>query len=594
MADTTYTWDLVGRDRGASKAFKDVGRAADEAHPRAARLGELFGGALAKGIGVGVKALKAGAVGIAGLGAVAVGLAPQLMDMAVRAEAATNKFATVFGDYAGDMEQSADMFSEKLGMSMAQTKGLMAGFGDLLTPMGFTGDKLMNLTDQSTKLTAALSLWSNGTKSAADVADIMNDALTGQYDSLLSLGVQLDQDTIKQILHKEGKDKLTGAALKQATAEAALAEITRQSSNALTSYDKGTNKLAQSKLKLQANIEDLKDRIATALIPVFIAATTWASEKLVPALARFGDWMSSTGIPTAQKFAQEVGPKIVAAFKGVVSFGAAVLGFYRDHTTLINSGAVAIGTMVAALKTWQTATTVMKGAQLALNLMMAANPIGVVVVALAGIAAGLVYAYQTSESFRNGVHALWGVVRDVFASMVDKVLGFAGVFVHAADWAFGWIPGIGPKLHESAVKFDEFRDSVNRSLRGISDQDVAVKVRVLVNGRQASGNLIRSGGQIGVHVGSGTAIFGASGGIINRPTMLLAGEAGPEALVPLDKSAGNGPLPAAGLGGGDTYVLNYYGAAGANPKAQAEEIERVLRKGRSAGWRPQVLQVKGA
>jgi hypothetical protein len=42
---------------------------------------------------------------------------------------------------------------------------------------------------------------------------------------------------------------------------------------------------------------------------------------------------------------------------------------------------------------------------------------------------------------------------------------------------------------------------------------------------------------------------GARGAIVNRPTVALIGEAGPEAVTPLDKTRGNGPLPGGGSGG---------------------------------------------
>ena len=41
---------------------------------------------------------------------------------------------------------------------------------------------------------------------------------------------------------------------------------------------------------------------------------------------------------------------------------------------------------------------------------------------------------------------------------------------------------------------------------------------------------------------------GATGGIVTRPTVALIGEAGPEAVVPLNRTAGSSPLPA-GIGG---------------------------------------------
>ena len=63
-------------------------------------------------------------------------------------------------------------------------------------------------------------------------------------------------------------------------------------------------------------------------------------------------------------------------------------------------------------------------------------------------------------------------------------------------------------------------------------------------------NVIAPGGR---YVPGGSNVVGAEGGIVNRPTMALIGEAGPEAVVPLHRTAGNGPLPA-GIGGSTTIV----------------------------------------
>jgi hypothetical protein len=48
----------------------------------------------------------------------------------------------------------------------------------------------------------------------------------------------------------------------------------------------------------------------------------------------------------------------------------------------------------------------------------------------------------------------------------------------------------------------------------------------------------------------GATPFGAEGAIVTRPTVALIGEAGPEALVPLNQTPGSSPLPVGGLGGG--------------------------------------------
>jgi hypothetical protein len=71
------------------------------------------------------------------------------------------------------------------------------------------------------------------------------------------------------------------------------------------------------------------------------------------------------------------------------------------------------------------------------------------------------------------------------------------------------------------------------------DRIAAVKVRL------SGGTLTNDGG---ISFGGGY-IAAAEGGIVRRPTLLVAGEAGPEAIVPLHRSPGNGPLPS-NLGAG--------------------------------------------
>jgi hypothetical protein len=55
--------------------------------------------------------------------------------------------------------------------------------------------------------------------------------------------------------------------------------------------------------------------------------------------------------------------------------------------------------------------------------------------------------------------------------------------------------------------------------------------------------------------GEGFLAYGATGGIVNRPTVALIGEAGPEAVIPLSRVPGNQPLPAMGFGGGGSITI---------------------------------------
>jgi len=276
----------------AGKRIKGVEKAADSAGRRMHVFGTIGVGAAGKlraGLGL------AGA-GVAGLAAGALGLAaaagPRLLDMGVRIEAMGNKARTVFGGSLPLVSRWADTASAKMGLTSKEAQGLAAGIGDLLTPMGFAQKQAATMSTKVADLAGAFSQWSNGTRSAADASDALTGALTGEFDSLKAYGVQLDADTVKVLLHKAGKDKLTGSALKQAEAEVILAEITRQSGNAIAGYTQGNNKLALAKAKLSSIVGTLKEKFVGALIPAMTTAATWLGDKLPKAADKVGKWFT--------------------------------------------------------------------------------------------------------------------------------------------------------------------------------------------------------------------------------------------------------------------------------------------------------------
>jgi hypothetical protein len=95
-----------------------------------------------------------------------------------------------------------------------------------------------------------------------------------------------------------------------------------------------------------------------------------------------------------------------------------------------------------------------------------------------------------------------------------------------------------------------------------------------------SGQVVGFGGRI---------IAGATGGIVNRPTMAMIGEAGPEAVIPLNQSPGNSPLPALGLGGGgNTYNVTIQAGFGVNGTQLGAEFVKAIKayeRVNGKGWR---------
>lgn len=75
------------------------------------------------------------------------------------------------------------------------------------------------------------------------------------------------------------------------------------------------------------------------------------------------------------------------------------------------------------------------------------------------------------------------VVANAFKVMVRTVLDVLGWIIGAAAKAFGWMPGIGPKLRVAAAEFDAFKNAVNRALDGIETmKTIRINANVYVTG----------------------------------------------------------------------------------------------------------------
>lgn len=111
---------------------------------------------------------------------------------------------------------------------------------------------------------------------------------------------------------------------------------------------------------------------------------------------------------------------VVAVTAAVLSYKATVAA-----TTAITALHTAATTaMAAAHKAAAAGATGLQVAQAALNTVLSANPIGLVVAALAALAAGLVTAYHTSETFRNIVNRAFQAVASIAQSTIGAAIGW--------------------------------------------------------------------------------------------------------------------------------------------------------------------------
>ena len=129
---------------------------------------------------------------------------------------------------------------------------------------------------------------------------------------------------------------------------------------------------------------------------------------------------------------------IGAATSVVAAAGAAFLA-YKGYIALASAAEVAhtayTAAMTAAHAAAEAGTTGLALAQAALNAVLEANPIGLVVAALAALAAGLTTAYKTSETFRNAVNSAFSAVKNVAQSAIGTVVDWINDLVAKIEGA---------------------------------------------------------------------------------------------------------------------------------------------------------------
>ena len=286
--------------------------------------------------------------------------------------------------------------------------------------------RLIRSTEDITQAQALLALAVDISVGSGKDLESVTSALAKGYDgnltSLGKLGLGIDQSQIK------AKD---------------FGGIIKTLGDKFKGFGETAAQTAEGKLKtFSLTIAEMKEQIGNLLLPVVIA--------ILKPLQNLADWAS-------------------------------------EHTTtfLIVTGvitglAAAIVAVNIVMKIWTATTKAFAAVQTLFNAAMAANPIGLIVVAIGLFIAALVIAYKKFEGFRN-------IVNSGLNIMIDGFEGWANIFISAVNLITKGINGftglfkyVGIEIGKigpiAAVEFGRIGDSVEMTRGHLLRLDDNVKV----------------------------------------------------------------------------------------------------------------------
>lgn len=242
---------------------------------------------------------------------------------------------------------------------------------------------------------------------AVGIGNLMGKVMQGQTSALTRVGITFSEAEEKVL--KYGTESERAAVLAQV-----ITNNVGEMNAALAATDSGKQK------QLENTIGDVKEKlgqlVSGALPFVTIAAQTMTAAASVTTLIAGIKTLSTTLYAGAKAFA-------------------------TSTAAMIKNKAVTLAT-AAAQKIVSAATAAWTVVQKILNVVLTANPIGLIIVAIGALVTALIAAYNSCEDFRNIVNSVWEAIKPLANAIMNGLAKAFEWLVEKCKEAWEWLKNI--------------------------------------------------------------------------------------------------------------------------------------------------------
>ena len=326
----------------------------------------------------------------------------------------------------------------QFGIAADDTTGVLQRLGDI--SLG-NAEKLQTLTRAYGKMSSAQ-------KVTLENVNMMIDAGFNPLNQICDATGESMSDLYKRI--SDGKVSFSEL-------EAAMEAATSQGGQFYNGMLEASQTFSGRMSTLKDNVSALTGELTSGLFAALGELVVKLNEVVVSFLdsdEKMAQLKETIGIATAVVAAAGTA---FLTYKGYVAAATAIEVIHTAATTA----------MTAAHKAAEAGATGLAVAQAGLNAVLKANPIGLVVSLLAALAAGLVTAYKTSETFRNAVNSAFASVKKIAQNAIGTVVDWINELVAKIRGAAAALAnlknGVGAAQDAYNAAYNGYMDNYNRS-----------------------------------------------------------------------------------------------------------------------------------
>ena len=342
-----------------------------------------------------------------------------VVDASATVAAEQSAFEQIMGDYSNNAQAKINEIADATGMVSTRLTPYMTSMTAKFKGLGYDIDDATTLAQDGLTLASdAAAFWD---KSLEVSMGALNSFINGSYEGGEAIGLfandtQLASYAVKQGIVSEAKEWANLDEAKKQATRLQYAQDMMAASGATGQAAKEADQYANVQANLTEKWRQFKSQIGEPLL----------QNVVIPAMGKLsaGVDKASAAYQKCSKWISEHKTELEIAKGVLIGLTVAVSSFLL----IMNWGKI--------MATAKAALLGIKTAMLAVNAAMKANPIGLVISLIAGLVAGFLYLWNTSEEFRNFWIGLWETIKTTASGVWEAIKSAADNVITALQT--GW------------------------------------------------------------------------------------------------------------------------------------------------------------